>query len=370
MDKYRIALYNSLCIAMCISMVFSTAFFGERCSGIFIAAGEEAAALKTYFESAFSESISANVQSPVTDNSFSPSGYGGGGYGADETGETPADIKTLMESAETLYAGYEKSGDIDEVFMGATNKTLVWGKVKADNKTNETVSIENLLNTKPSYGEIIKDKPYILVYHTHTTEGYELLDKGWYSNSYNSRTADYSRNMVRVGEALCESLREKGFNVIHDKTVYDTSYNGAYSRSRVNVEKYLEEFPSIAVTLDVHRDAIHYESGTKVKPTATVNGKKAAQVMIVTGCEGNGVTDFPDWKENLTFATHLQNAVEENYEGLMRPIYFCHRKYNMNVTPNSLLLEFGTDANTLEEAVYSASLLGDALGKMLLSEIQ
>jgi stage II sporulation protein P len=37
----------------------------------------------------------------------------------------------------------------------------------------------------------------------------------------------------------------------------------------------------------------------------------------------------------------------------------------MNVTPCSLLLEFGTDANTLEEAVYSARLIGDSLGVLL-----
>jgi len=67
---------------------------------------------------------------------------------------------------------------------------------------------------------------------------------------------------------------------------------------------------------------------------------------------------------------HLQNTVEETYEGLMRPIFFCNRKYNMNVTPCSLLLEFGTDANTLEEAVYSASLVGESIAKMLDKELK
>ena len=60
---------------------------------------------------------------------------------------------------------------------------------------------------------------------------------------------------------------------------------------------------------------------------------------------------------------------EEKYDGLMRPVFFCNRKYNMNVTPCSLLLEFGTDANTLEEAVYSAQLIGDSLGRLLNNNI-
>lgn len=171
--------------------------------------------------------------------------------------------------------------------------------------------------------------------------------------------------MVRVGDAIAEQLENAGYGVIHDTNIYDSSYNGAYDRSRKSVEKYLKEYPSIQITLDVHRDAIHYDSGTKCKPTAEINGKKAAQVMIISGCEGEGVENFPNWKKNLAFAVSLQANVEERFEGLMRPIFFCHRKYNMDVTKASLLLEFGTDANTLEEAVYSGALVGKALSDML-----
>ena len=87
--------------------------------------------------------------------------------------------------------------------------------------------------------------------------------------------------------------------------------------------------------------------------------------MIISGNEVNGVKGFSQWYHNLVFATHLQNSVEEKFSGLMRPIFFCNRKYNMDVTPCSLLLEFGTDANTLEEAVYSAQLIGSALADLL-----
>ena len=87
--------------------------------------------------------------------------------------------------------------------------------------------------------------------------------------------------------------------------------------------------------------------------------------MIISGAEEGEITDYPDWKQNLTFAIALQNKVEENYKGLMRPLFFCQRKYNMHVTPCSLLLEMGTDANTLEEAVYSGRLIGDSLAELL-----
>ena len=249
--------------------------------------------------------------------------------------------------------------------MGATGKTITYGVVKVDNKTSESVNIKSLLNQKPSLGEITKEKPYILIYHTHTTEGYELLDLGWYAKEYNSRTKDESKNMVRVGDELTRVLQEAGYNVIHDRNIYDASYDGAYARSRVSVEKYLKKYPSIKITLDVHRDAIQYSDGTKCKPTAEINGKKASQVMIISGCEGDGVESFASWKQNLVFATHLQSQAEEMYPCLMRPVFFCNRKYNMDVTPCSLLLEFGTDANTLEESVYSAQLIGNALAELL-----
>jgi stage II sporulation protein P len=37
------------------------------------------------------------------------------------------------------------------------------------------------------------------------------------------------------------------------------------------------------------------------------------------------------------------------------------KKYNQNLSKGSLLIEFGTDVNTLDEACYSAELVGDSL---------
>lgn len=280
--------------------------------------------------------------------------------------KTPEDIENIMKDAVSVYASFEKTGEIEETTLSAISSNTVYKNVAVNNKTEtKTVDVKKELSKKASFGKITKDEPYILVYHTHTTEGYELLDKGWYSDDYNSRTKDLSKTVVRVGDEITSRLEKAGFKVIHDKTIYDANYDGAYSRSLKIVEKILKENPSIVITLDVHRDAIHYDDGSRCKPTATINGKKAAQVMIITGAEEGDITDYPRWSENLTFAIALQNKVEENYKGLMRPIFFCQRKYNMQVTPCSLLLEMGTDVNTLEEAVYSGRLIGDSLAELL-----
>lgn len=297
--------------------------------------------------------------------SIQVSGFGSGKKETGSDTDTPSDILKLMENAKPLYSKYKKTGDIEETQFGSGAANTKYGNIYVNNRTDVSCDIKALLNTKPSYGKITKSKPYILIYHTHTTEGYELLSKGWYSDDYNSRTNDTGRTVVRVGDEIEKELVKAGYGVIHDKKIYDSTYNGAYSRSYVTVQKVLKENPSIVITLDVHRDAIHYDDGTKCKPTAVIDGKKAAQVMIITGCEENGITDFPNWKQNLVFSVALQNKVEELYSGLMRPIFFCDRQYNMEVTPCSLLLEFGTDANTLEEAVYSGKLIGKSLARLL-----
>ena len=349
-----------VCIALVFCSIYGGGFLGSATGTLFE---------KICTDKEINAVLSSNGAYADEKEILSISGYGGGGYSS-AVSNTPTDIETLKIQAEAQYKNYKKSGDITEQQMGATSKTLAYGNVKVDNKTGQSISVKGYLDKVPSYKGISKEKPCVLIYHTHSTEGYEMLDLGWYSNQYVSRTSDKAKNMIRVGDELTKTLEAAGYKVIHDRNIYDESYNGAYSRSRVSVEKYLKEYPEIQITLDVHRDAIHYENGTKLKPTATINGKKAAQVMIISGCEGNGVEGFSSWKENLVFALDLQSTAEQTAPGLMRPVYFCNRKYNMDVTPCSLLLEFGTDANTLEEAVYSAQLIGESLVEMLDKEVE
>ena len=61
----------------------------------------------------------------------------------------------------------------------------------------------------------------------------------------------------------------------------------------------------------------------------------------------------------------LHQTIEEMYPSLARPITFTARKYNLHLTTGSLLIEMGTEANTLSEAEYSAELLANALNKLL-----
>lgn len=280
---------------------------------------------------------------------------------------TPDDIQELMKQAEEALNEEDAVGKTSEEPYHGGGTIITEGVNQIQSKIPFDVynpDIKKLLeqDTDLSIGD--KSKPTVLIYHSHTTEAYSLLDVGYY-NSSDARSKNADRNMIRVGDELTRYLEKHGFVVIHDTEIHDEEYNSAYDNSREVVEKYLEEYPSIEITIDVHRDDITYSDKTKVKPTAVINGKKAARMMIIAGCEYNRVKNFPNWEKNLRFDLQVQNKVNELYEGLMRPILFSERKYNMYETDYSFLLEVGTDANTLEEACYSARLFGDALGQLL-----
>lgn len=279
--------------------------------------------------------------------------------------ETPSDIAAMRDEYVAAFAEAKPQGKVTECFFTTNGSTVSVGNVHIKNTTSKTPDFASLLKDGISIDAPDLSKPTVLIFHTHTTESYLMADNGVFYSDYQTRSEDPSRNMVRVGDEICRRLEEAGIGVIHDTNIYDATYNGAYARSRKAVLEYLDRYPSIKVVLDVHRDAVYTTETDHLKPVCEINGKKSAQVMIITGADGGPVASFPHWEDNLKFALALQKRVQSEYEGLMKPVYFCNRRYNMDVTPCSLLLEFGSDANTLDEAVYAASMLGLSLGRLI-----
>lgn len=229
--------------------------------------------------------------------------------------------------------------------------------------SNEKVLEESRL--LPDFTVEKNDEPQVLIMHTHATESYEPYERDFYDASFNSRTTDRSMNMAAVGDKIAEQLEAAGIGVIHDTTLHDyPSYNGSYDLSRETVQKYLDKYPSIKVVLDVHRDAIERESGERIAPLAEINGKNAAQVMIICGCD-DGTMNMPNCMKNLRFACLLQRQMESDWPGLTRPVLFDYRKYNQDLTTGSILIEMGGHANSIEQAEYSGELVGKSLAKCL-----
>lgn len=260
---------------------------------------------------------------------------------------------------------------LNENFAGReSDSVLRQGNGLIRNETTHSLTdIQSILQTP--WATVIEDtpEPQVLIVHTHATESFEHYDADTYDIRNTWRSTDNRNNMVAVGDVMAQVLEGRGIAVLHDTTQHDyPSYNGSYERSAETIRAYLEEYPSIKVVLDLHRDAMQREDAI-VKPVALIDGQKAAQIMIISACD-DGTMDVPEWRENLRFAAQLQNHIEEVAPGLTRPVYFCYRKYNMDLTTGSLLLEFGSNANTLQEAIYSAELAGEALANLLQQNMQ
>ena len=208
----------------------------------------------------------------------------------------------------------------------------------------------------------------VLIYHTHTTEAYSDSYTGFYYTDMNTRSQNQDESVVAVGKAIKKKLEQAGIGVIHDSSINDAMYSGSYARSWELLQNNLAEHPTIQVTIDIHRDSMTTEEGVKYKPTAEIGGRKAAQVMILAGCDADGGWgDFPNWLENLRFALRVQQRATEMYPDLMRPLNFGNNKYNMNATTGSILIEVGTEVNTFSEAEYSGRLVGNALADLLVN---
>lgn len=254
----------------------------------------------------------------------------------------------------TTYGNYSGTSFFDLEKAGqVNNKTDI---------SNDTLYSESMY--LPSFTVENTSEPQVLIYHTHTTESFEPYVRDFYDSSFNYRTTDETKNVVMVGDAIQAELEARGIGVIHDTTVHDyPSYNGSYERSRETVMSILEQNPSIKVVLDIHRDAISGE-GEAYQPYVEIDGKEAAQIMIISGCD-DGTMDMPNYMKNFHFACCLQQKLESDFSGLTRPILFDYRHYNQDLTTGSLLIEVGSHGNTLEQVQYSGQLIGRSLGDLM-----
>ncbi len=280
---------------------------------------------------------------------------------ADTTSKNESKTESVAVSAQDI------KGKILEKYVSPYNAAYSYDKVYMKNLTNVKIDIKKLLNADLSFKTAIESSsPQVLIVHTHATESFMTDDKGYYTDNFTPRSRDNTKNMVKIGETMASYLNSAGIKTLHSKTQHDyPEYTGSYSRAAETIRWYLKKYPSIKVVLDLHRDSISDGDTDKAKLVTKINGKKAAQVMLVMGSQTGSVSGHPNWQENLKLAFKLQQNIEKNYPTLARPLMLASKLYNQHLTKGSLLIEFGTDANTLSEAVYSAELVAVAIAQTL-----
>ncbi|MCL2368729.1 MAG: stage II sporulation protein P [Oscillospiraceae bacterium] len=233
------------------------------------------------------------------------------------------------------------------------------------NSTTYEVDIQDLLSQPLSF-DPKADGPTILILHTHGSEAFTPDGDDWYDNADNYRTKDKGLNIIRVGEEIAAIFEARGIRVLHDRQLHDyPSFRGSYGRSLATAEWYLARYPEIQIIIDIHRDAIPDGNGGFVRTMADIEGKNSAQVMLVVGTDHAGL-EHPHWRENLKFALRLQAAMLERYPTLARPIRLREERFNAHLSPGAILVEIGTCANTLQEALAAARLFAECTADVIL----
>lgn len=246
--------------------------------------------------------------------------------------------------------------------------TTIVGGLSIKNLTSYVVDAQEMLSSGCPV-KLRSNEPQILIIHTHSSEAYSPAGLDRYDDSGGNRTQDNNYNVIRIGDELTNLLTEQGLNVIHDRGVYDyPSYTGSYTRSGEAIQTYLADNPSISVVIDLHRDALGADDVT-YKTVATESGVCASQLMFVMGSDECGL-EHPNWKGNLALALYIQNAVLAKYPSLMRPVTLVEYRYNEHLSPGSLILEVGSNGNTLQEALAAIRLFADAAGPALLQLVE
>ena len=78
------------------------------------------------------------------------------------------------------------------------------------------------------------------------------------------------------------------------------------------------------------------------------------------------ILDALQWlSENLAFSFQLQIKAQEYYPGFTRHIYLQSLRYNLHLKPRALLIEAGSQLNTVEEEKNAMEPLADILDRVL-----
>lgn len=209
------------------------------------------------------------------------------------------------------------------------------------------------------------ESPQILIFHTHSQEGFTDSVEG-----------DDSTTILGVGDYLTKLLTEQyGYNVIHDRSVYDyvdgkLDRSKAYTYAENGIAAILKDNPSIDVVIDLHRDGVAQDT----RLVTQVDGKQMAKVMFFNGISysnavGNiGYLNNPYRDDNLAMSLQMHLLGEAYYPGYLRNIYVNAYRYCLHERGKSMLIEAGAQTNTFDEVKNAMEPLADLLDKLLRGE--
>lgn len=225
----------------------------------------------------------------------------------------------------------------------------------------ERITFEKLAQPDLSLSPAKEGEKQILIYHTHSQEGFR-----------DSVKHEEDTTIVGVGTYLSQLLTEKGYQVLHLTDTFDLTGGGidrnqAYTNARKKLKEVLADNPSIQVILDIHRDGVSENK----RLVTTIDGRPTAKIMFFNGmsykASAGELSSLPNpyIQENLAFSFQTEYLCDYYYPSFSRCIYLKAYRYNLDLLPRSMLVEVGAQTNTVQEAKNAMIPLADVLHKLL-----
>lgn len=217
-------------------------------------------------------------------------------------------------------------------------------------KPIENVNVGEISNNKIKK-TLDKNKPEVLIYHTHIHESY---GKEVFNN-------DFNKNMAAIGDEVAKNLEETyGIATLHDKTINDAMYNSAYGKSRQTLDTYLKKYNNFKVILDIHRDS----GPSRTSCLTKMNGEDVATMRLVVS------KNRPNINENMKMVNSIMEISKRLYPSVTHDVFYYNHgnsHFNQDKSPNAILIEVGSDKNDFNEAKatgkYIARILAEYINK-------
>ena len=269
--------------------------------------------------------------------------------GAEDGGDLPYTLYDEQGTALTMRGGRIWPGDeyisgddrwyrvvsVDDAACAATAEYL---GVADDDGRDAPAFAPSKTDDSRSGGKLIA------MYSTHSDESY-VPDDGTASKWQNAGIYD-------VGDSLKSALEERGIETVYSKETFLPHDADAYTRSRRTAEELLKQNPD--ALLDIHRDAVPAE-----QYETEVDGKDISKVRLFVGRTNQNAA------ENRAFARQIKAEADREYPGLIKDIFIGKGNYNQDLSPNSLLLEFGTHEIDKEKAQEATGYIAEVLDSVL-----
>lgn len=278
-------------------------------------------------------------------------------------GENTTDVDIMSQSGTDVefssYTLYDESGALLTMRGGQ-----IWPGdeyISGDDRWYRVVSVDDAARTATAeyLGSAVDDArtafatqktsakdgdKLIAMYSTHSDESY-VPDDGAASKWKNAGIYD-------VGDSLKAALEKRGIETIYSKETFLPHDADAYTRSRRTAEELLKKGPD--ALLDIHRDAVPAE-----QYETEVNGEDISKVRLFVGRTNQNAA------ENKAFAQQIKAEADREYPGLVKDIFIGKGNYNQDLSPNSLLLEFGTHEIDKDKAQDATGYIAEVLDNVL-----